>query len=176
MPADVIDWVHTLAHRSGAAWGITFADCSGLPFVDPNDDDSNDESYAPDDEFDPDEDRDPGGENNPTDDKTILEYDAEHDDAPIVGVNMDETNEYTDADDDGGDENMDKTDTDDANADNNTDAGNANDNDNRNGNESELQGNEVQEDANDDVNEELVPNITSAMNDKYGEHRGAHNL
>jgi hypothetical protein len=50
MPAEVIDHVHTLARRSGADIGITFADRLGNVLIDPDDDDSDDESYNPDDD------------------------------------------------------------------------------------------------------------------------------
>ena len=51
MPAEVIDRVHVLAHRTvgaGAA-GLAFTDRIGNPFIDPaNDDSSNNETYTPD--------------------------------------------------------------------------------------------------------------------------------
>ncbi len=70
MPTDIIERVHTLARRGGDARDLAFTDCSGIPYVDPDDDDSDDESYNPDDDL--------YVSNNDED------YDA--DDAPIVGV------------------------------------------------------------------------------------------
>lgn len=75
MPALVIDWVHTLARRSGTAQGINFADRLGFPFVDPNNDDSDDKSNDHDD-------------HDPDDNEPLIEYDTEHDDVPIAGGNM----------------------------------------------------------------------------------------
>ncbi len=76
MPADVIERVHTLARRSGAAVGMQFTDRSGTPYAD--DDDSDDESYDPDD--DPDDDDDDG------DDEPLA------DEIPIEGVDLNNEN------------------------------------------------------------------------------------
>jgi hypothetical protein len=80
VPADIIYWVlHTFARRSGATQGLTFKDRSGIPYVDPDDVNSNDESYNPTDD---------SVASNDYDDHNSLP-DDDVDDAPIEGVNND---------------------------------------------------------------------------------------
>jgi hypothetical protein len=112
----VIDGVHTPALWSGTAVGMTFTDCLRNPYVDPNDDASEDESY------------DPAKENgNDEDNEPLLEYDDANntggdndaDDIPIEGVTMENNVNEAPALNENMNENND--DDDDANADENTD-------------------------------------------------------
>jgi hypothetical protein len=91
MPADVINRVHTLARRSNAPRGLTFADRSGDPFLDHDDDDSTDDSYDPDD--DPDHEDDDSTSDDDDDNYADLPNAADAIDIPIEGVNRQELNE-----------------------------------------------------------------------------------
>jgi hypothetical protein len=148
MPGDAIERVHTLARRSGAARGLTFADRLGVPLVDPDDDDDDDESYNPDDD-------DPADEDIPADDESVLEYDV--DDVPTAGVNVETVDE-----DDGDEEH------------NNTEIEQIPENEERQAtaNEEDNIENQVQEET-PDIEEAPAK---ESMDAKYGERSGAHNL
>jgi hypothetical protein len=76
MPAEVIERVHTLARRSGAARGLTFTDQRGNLLPDTDDDaDDDDETYQPDDDAE-------------YDDDELYENDV---DIPVQGVNTNAT-------------------------------------------------------------------------------------
>jgi hypothetical protein len=166
MPADIIDRVHTLARRSNAPRGLTFADRSGDLFLDHHDNDSTDksyESYEPDN--DPDHEDDNSTSNDDDDSYADLPNAAHAINISIEGVNRQELNENI-------------NDNEDANnqEDGNDDVTNEEDGNDEASNEED--GNEAatsEEDGNaaDYTNE---ANTEVAMSEKYGERSGAHNL
>jgi hypothetical protein len=94
MPAEVIDRVHVLAHRTvgaGAA-GLAFTDRIGNPFLDPDNGNSSiDETYAPDasdmdDDYDTDSEQDDSNDNHPSADIPISGAYDHPTDVPIAGV------------------------------------------------------------------------------------------
>jgi hypothetical protein len=91
MPVDVINRVHTLARRSGASRGLTFADHSGDPLLEHDNDDSMDETYDP--RNDPDHEDDDSTLDDDDDNYADLLNAADAMDIPIEGVNRQELNE-----------------------------------------------------------------------------------
>jgi hypothetical protein len=192
IPADVIDWVHTLARRSGAAQGLTFTDRSGIPYVDPDDEDSDDESYDPDDNsIDPDDD-----DFLPGDDLPLVGVipDANVNDIPIVGVNGD-NNEENEENEENKEEENNEEDAANIADEEETDEETDNEETNEEANEATNEENEENEGVNNEVDdtndanhanetlvetvendETLAEEITARMNAKYGERNGTHNL
>jgi hypothetical protein len=184
MPADVIDRVYTLARRSNASRGLTFADRPGDPFLDHDDDDSTDESRNPDN--DPDHEDEGSTSKDDDDDYDNLPNAADGIDIPIEGVNRPELNENI-------------NDNKDANnqEDGNDDATNEEDSNDEATNEeydNEAVTNEEDGNAADYINEENgdeaatneddgneaeyadQANTEDTMIEKYGERIGAYNL
>ena len=167
MPAEVIERVHTLARRSGASRGLTFADRSGDPFLDPDYNDSDDESYDPDNEV-SDSDSDDDDEN-PTD----LPNAADAIDIPIEGVDDDEARQELNENIEPMEDTINEENGDEAVT--NEDDGSG---DEAATNEDDESGNEAA--TNDDDGNEAdyanEANTEDAMNEKYGERSGAHDL
>jgi hypothetical protein len=184
MPADVIDRVHTLACRSNAPRGLTFADRSGDPFLDHDDNDSTDKSYDPDN--DPDHEDDNSTSNDDDDSYADLPNAAHAINISIEGVNRQELNENINDNEDANnqeDGNDDVTNEEDGNDEaTNEEDGNEAATSEEDGNAADYTNEENGDEAatnEDDGNEADYAdqaNTEVAMIEKYGERSGAHNL
>jgi hypothetical protein len=184
MPADVNDRVHTLARRSNASRGLTFADCSGDPFLDHGDDHSTDESYNPNNN--PDHEDDDSTSDDDDNNYADLPNAADAINIPIEGVNRQELNENINHNEDANnqeDDNDDPTDEEDGNDEATSEEdGNEAVTNKEDGNTAdyinEENGNEAATNIDDGNEADYVgqANTEDAMIEKYGECSRAHNL
>jgi hypothetical protein len=164
MPAGVLNWIHTLARRSSATRGLTFTDRLGVPFMDPGDEGSEDESYSPDDDHDDDDD---DGESNDGDcnEANIPNQEV---DIPIEGVDSDDE----EANEDNVNAELDVSINEDANEPMEA-VINEDDGDKADTSIHQAEANDANDENVEDANDPRE--VTNAMKEKYGERSGAHN-